>query len=114
MPNYIYPEDQAKKTYKRLATKGYGDADFSSFNEIANSLVQSLNQIGVTLVSCSFKPKGKYYTVWTLEISTPGTCDIFKLLETIEYDFDMPVGELQFTRICTNNQKIILDATVSC
>ena len=106
-PIYIYPANKAKESQKKLLSlnKGYSQMDFDSFNEMAHNLEQSLHQINVTLMECYFRAKGKSATIYNIKISTPGTCDIFKLLPTIKEAFDLSEMDSQFTFINVNTEK---------
>ena len=120
---YIYPENLAQEANKTLLSKywGWSEQDFANYLELAQVLETNLNNMGTTLVSCFWRTKGKYKTgkyktVWNIQISTPGHCDIFQLLNTIRLTFDLDGIYDKFTFIETSldNKQVYIEFTVCC
>lgn len=108
---FIYPEAKATKTNLLLIEKGYSENDFESQKELAQNLETEIKNIGCTLISCDWRTKGQLATVWNIRISTPGQCDIFKLLEALRNTFDLNGIDDKFTFINTDycNKQVYLE-----
>lgn len=99
--HFIYPENKAKKPLEE------------SDKAIIEDLKTNLNYAGLTLISCDWRPKGKYSTIWNIKVSTPGHCDIFKLIEAIRLSFDLNGLDETFSYINTAGQEVYIEFTFS-
>ena len=112
---FIYPANKAQESQKALKRRGYKEIDFQNLNEQAQDLETRLNYAGFTLLSCDWRAKGKYSTIWNIKISTPGHCDIFSLLDSIRLSFDLNGLDETFSFINTNiqNTEVYIEFTIS-